>query len=99
PNEWERRAMEMFEAPDYPKGTAIATMEALNGGQVYRFIKPIYIRKACLRCHADKKDIPVDIIQYLELHYPDDEATGYKEGDLRGGISTTIPVTERVLGK
>ena len=48
-----------------------------------------------LQCHGEKEKIRPAIKQYLEKRYPYDEAFGYKEGDLRGGISITM-ATERL---
>ncbi|HCN18738.1 MAG: hypothetical protein A2060_01575 [Planctomycetes bacterium GWA2_50_13] len=99
PDEWERNALERFGAPDYPKETPIAETVTAGGNGVYRFIKPVYISNACLQCHGEKEQIRRDIREYLEFHYPNDKATGYKEGALRGGISITIPITKPALDK
>lgn len=46
------------------------------------FYAPILMKGLCLTCHGDAKTIPdYDVIKKL---YPNDQATGYKEGDLRG---------------
>lgn len=99
PDEWEKEALERFEIPDYPKGVPITEVVTAGGESVYRFIKPIYVGKACLRCHSEKLEIPKDIRDYLERHYPSDAATGYKEGELRGGISITIPMARPAPAK
>ncbi len=92
PDEWEEKSLEMFDALNYPKGMAHTEFTTLHGKEVYRFIKPIYITKTCLRCHGPRKEISEDLREYLDAHYPNDMSTGYKEGELRGGISITIPV-------
>ncbi len=97
PDDWERTALEMFEEPDYPKGFPYTEVSTIHGEEVYRFIKPVYISKACLRCHGERKSIREDILEYLETHYPHDMTTGYRVGDLRGGISITIPIAEQRL--
>lgn len=97
PDDWERRALEMFEDPDYPNGFPHAEISTVLGEEVYRFIKPVYISEACLRCHGEKETIREDILEYLETHYPNDISTGYRVGELRGGISITIPVAEQGL--
>jgi hypothetical protein len=53
-------------------------------------MKPIYAEKACLNCHGEKNKIKPAIRQFLERKYPGDEAFGYKEGDISGGISIII---------
>ena len=99
PDTWEETALEMFEDPDYPKGSPYTEVLEVHGDEVYRFIKPIYIGKACLRCHGKREEIREDILEYLEAHYPHDMTTGYKQGDLRGGISITIPIVEQGLSQ
>ncbi|MFQ5957093.1 MAG: DUF3365 domain-containing protein [Candidatus Brocadiales bacterium] len=97
PNEWERNALEMFEAPSYPKGIPHAEIVKKDGEEAYCYIKPIYISKACLPCHGKKEKIDKDILKYIEDRYPDDSAFCYKEGELRGGLSITISITEQTL--
>ncbi|MDD2368840.1 MAG: DUF3365 domain-containing protein [Sulfuricurvum sp.] len=55
-----------------------------NGHTVY--YKPIVINKdACLKCHGDiAGDSP--LAKAIKETYPEDQATGYKMGDLRGMI-------------
>ncbi len=53
-------------------------------------MKPIYTEKACLECHGEKDKIKPAIRQFLERKYPEDQAFGYKEGNIRGGISIII---------
>ncbi len=49
----------------------------------YRYMKPIHIKKACLTCHG----VPIgDKGPYGH------EKEGYKEGEVRGGISISIPI-------
>jgi hypothetical protein len=67
----------------YQTGTPIKesqTIDLLNGKQGY--IKPIYIRQPCLKCHGTT--IAPDIAAALNEYYPNDQATGYKAGDFRG---------------
>jgi hypothetical protein len=56
-------------------------------------MKPIYVETACLQCHGKKDQIRIEIKQFLSRRYPHDNAFGYKEGELRGGISIVIPIT------
>lgn len=99
PNKWEKKSLESFQAPDYPKGTPITEVVTLDGKKIYHFIKPVYVNQLCLQCHGKKEDLDKNIREFLEFNYPNDMATNYKEGEVRGGISVTIPVTEEVLGK
>lgn len=50
------------------------------------YYKPIKIAiPACLKCHGQAgKEIDAKTMEIISHKYPDDLATGYKEGDLRG---------------
>lgn len=54
------------------------------------YYKPILINnEACLKCHGDiKADTPLG--KAIAATYPEDKATGYKMGDIRGMIAITI---------
>jgi len=60
-----------------------------DGG--YTYYKPIIIaNEACLKCHGDiAADSP--LYKAIKSTYPEDRATGYKMGDLRGMIVITLP--------
>ena len=53
-------------------------------------MKPIYVDAACLQCHGNEEKVKPAMRLFLKRKYPFDEAFGYKEGELRGGISLTI---------
>jgi hypothetical protein len=59
-------------------------VSAENGHIVY--YKPILIAMpACLKCHGSPgKEIDSKTLEIIRKNYPEDQATGYKEGDLRG---------------
>ena len=55
----------------------------------YKFYKPLVINKGvCLKCHGDIQN--EKLANEIAKRYPDDKATGYKMGDLRGAVVTTI---------
>lgn len=61
-----------------------------EGIKSYKYYKPLVIKKeACLKCHGDITKNP-ELSSYLEEHYPEDKASGYKMGDLRGAIVVEI---------
>ena len=45
---------------------------------------PIRLKAQCQMCHGTPEEIDESIQSALAEHYPDDRATGYAEGDLRG---------------
>jgi hypothetical protein len=49
------------------------------------FFKPIMIQPLCLNCHGTpEKQIQNSTLAEIQRLYPNDQAVGYKEGDLRG---------------
>ncbi len=62
-----------------------------NGRTVYRYSKPLVVGPLCLVCHGRAGEIPADVRKMLEERYPEDAATGYAEGELRGIVSVVIP--------
>jgi len=90
PDEWEKKILNKFELSEYPKGAGFGEILETDDKKIYRYMKPIYVEKACLRCHATKDKTRPEIRKFLEQKYPYDQAFGYKEGDVRGGISIII---------
>ncbi len=58
-----------------------------NGHQYLRYMKPIKISAACLRCHGTEEKISAGVREVITKRYPDDKAVGYKNGDLGGAVS------------
>jgi len=50
----------------------------------YRFYEPIYTQQLCLKCHGDLQTLAPGVLAAVKKYYPDDRATGYKDGQLRG---------------
>lgn len=74
------------------------SIQKLQQGEVFLYTKPITISNAmCLSCHGDpKKDIAPETSAKLKQLYPQDPATGYAEGDLRGMWALRLPKKEVV---
>ena len=52
---------------------------------------PISIQQACLGCHGDAAKLAAPVKEALAAHYPDDQATGFSRGDLRGWFWVEVP--------
>lgn len=83
PDEFEEAILKKFEAGDWQKGKSHVEETKLGGRNVVRSMTPLYIAKACLPCHGDPKG-EIDISGRVK--------EGYKEGELRGAISTVVPI-------
>lgn len=61
-----------------------AFTQAADDGTVY-YYKPIYTAMpTCIKCHGTADDITESVAEVIREKYPNDLATGYHLGDLRG---------------
>ncbi len=94
PDAWEKAVLEEFEqkiaAGADPKKLAKAEIVEQDGRKVFRFMKAIPTGKPCLTCHGDKVD-PA-LLQKIRSYYPDDQATGFTLGQLRGAFTLSKPL-------
>jgi len=91
PDEFEARILKEFEQIK-KEGKLTSNTEHFeiiveNDYQYLRYMKPIKIGAACLKCHGAEEKIPPDVKGLITKRYPDDKAIGYKNGDLRGAVS------------
>jgi hypothetical protein len=94
PDAWERRGLESFEARR-AKGENVKDLDhgevvTENDKKVFRYMKAIQTRGICLRCHGTNIDPAVS--SALREFYPQDKATGFKLGDIRGAFTITQPM-------
>lgn len=95
PDDYERRLLENFDRQNRQKKLEGEHYEIVseNGRDYLRYMKPVVAGKMCLNCHGQPDEIPPRVRAILQRHYPDDKATGYHEGDVRGAISVKIDLT------
>jgi Protein of unknown function (DUF3365) len=65
-----------------------------EGGRRYlSYMKPIFIAgPVCLQCHGAPDELAPGVAEALKELYPQDQATGYAIGNLRGAVSVRIPI-------
>jgi hypothetical protein len=63
---------------------------ALADGRLGAFL-PIRLKPQCLMCHGASDQILPEVQQALDHAYPKDQATGFREGDLRGWFWVSVP--------
>jgi hypothetical protein len=56
--------------------------------EIFRYYEPLLTDTACLACHGEK--LAPEVAAELKHLYPNDLATGYKQGDLRGLIAVEV---------
>lgn len=91
---WEVKVLQDFEKR-LKQGVAIKDLEyseLLNkhGQPEFRYMKAIPTQGICLSCHGDK--LAPAITEKLQQLYPQDQATGFKLGDIRGAFTITRSV-------
>ncbi len=82
PPEWARTLVE--------KKTEDTQFVELPDGGIGALL-PIKLKTQCLACHGPIDQIAEDIKTKLTELYPDDQATGFKDGDLRGWFWVVVP--------
>jgi hypothetical protein len=92
PDAWEKAALEDFDK----RAAAGEPREKLEKGEKvggeYRFVKALPVQPLCLSCHGSAEQISPAVKSALGRHYPNDRATGYSEGQIRGVISVRKPL-------
>jgi hypothetical protein len=69
---------------------AYAEVVEKDGSKQFRFMKAIPTGEVCLACHGSS--IAPAIAATLDEAYPDDQARGYKLGDVRGAFTLSKPL-------
>jgi uncharacterized protein DUF3365 len=93
PDSTESKVLESFAAaiasnrvmPD----TTFATRDG-DGRIVTHYMRAIRIQEFCLACHGPADSISAAVKQVIAARYPEDRATDYRLGELRGAISVTV---------
>jgi hypothetical protein len=63
----------------------------MKDGKSAVFYRPIMIQDVCLKCHGDPGTFSETLLEQLAKLYPDDMATGYTKGGLRGAFRVEFP--------
>jgi hypothetical protein len=73
------------------EGKSIAPVTLAEENGKVHFYAPIFVQPFCLNCHGTAKvEMKEETARQLQLLYPEDKATGYASGDLRGMWSITF---------
>lgn len=63
---------------------------ARTDGPELRVMQPIRMQAMCLACHGEVTAIDPATLARIRAAYPNDQATGYRAGDLRGAFSAFV---------
>lgn len=88
PQAWQRRGLESL-AASLAAGADPATLEftevaGTDGTVERRWMKPIMTGPLCLTCHG--ATLAPGVAEAVEARYPEDAATGFAAGELRGAF-------------
>lgn len=91
PDAWEKEILEGFNHAQRD-GKPVDNLEASTiskdaNGRWFRYMKAIPTQTQCLQCHGKPNEISADMKAKLATEYPEDVATGYSAGEIRGAIS------------
>lgn len=91
PNEWQKAVLEGFESQKAAgkdvKALVWSETVSMGDGKEFRFMKAIPTGDVCLACHGE--NISPEVEQQLSVLYPEDRATGFSAGDIRGAFVVT----------
>jgi hypothetical protein len=65
------------------------------GKRFARRVAPIGVQPLCVNCHGPSQGIPPEVRAILVQRYPEDQATGYAVGDLRGAVWAELELPAR----
>jgi hypothetical protein len=92
PDDWEKAALEDFDKRAAAGEPAAKLEKGEKVGGEYRYVKALPVQPLCLNCHGPADRISDAVKAVLKEHYPNDRATGYSEGQIRGAISVRKPL-------
>ena len=96
PDAWERATLEDFDRRA-AAGAAPETLERADlvpnarGEMERRYMRALPTKEMCLACHGTADRVSPSVQEKLRTLYPDDRATGYRLGDIRGAMTLRRP--------
>ncbi|MCE9570454.1 MAG: DUF3365 domain-containing protein, partial [Rhodocyclales bacterium] len=96
PDAWEQAALEDFDRRR-AAGENAAMMEKAEivsegDKRTLRYMKALPTQKLCLSCHGSGDQLAPEVKAKLTELYPNDKATGYSEGQVRGALTVKRPL-------
>ena len=92
PDAWETKQLAWFSS-QLESGADIKSLEAHevvkeNNEDIFRYMKAIPMQEPCMLCHG--KTIAPAISEKIQKLYPQDQATDYEVGEIRGAFTLEI---------
>lgn len=97
PDAWNANALDTFSArmKQGEKADAMELAQVVtesSGKSHLRYAKAVALQPMCSACHGSSDFMPDGVKRRLQTEYPNDKATGYNVGDLRGAIVVSRPL-------
>ncbi len=96
PDAWERAVLEDFDrrqaAGENPADLEKAEIVTDGGTRMVRYMKALPVQDVCVKCHGPADQNTSEVKAKLAEIYPDDKATGYKRGQIRGALTVKRPL-------
>ena len=91
PDAWESEALAGLEkrlaAGEKPETLDTHSVVSTPNGKVFRYAKALVTLPVCGNCHGPVENLSPEVKAKLAAEYPDDKATGYAPGMIRGVLS------------
>ncbi len=96
PDAWERAVLEDFDrraaAGESPATLEKGELVTEEGKKSYRYMKALPTLDLCLKCHGPQASLSPAVKAKLAELYPQDKATGYSVGQIRGAMTIRKPI-------
>lgn len=93
PGDWQQAALDAMQAGyDARQAAPPASARRSNDGAQLNYGRGIRTEGPCLLCHGTQ--INENLLAAIRQRYPEDAATGFAEGDLRGLLWVEVPLNE-----
>lgn len=96
PDDWERATLEDFDrraaAGEKPATLERAEVVQQQGKSVMRYMRALPVIELCTGCHGTADRISPAVKERLAELYPQDKATGYSVGQIRGAMTISKPL-------
>lgn len=91
PDLWEARQLADFDLRarqgEKPETLEKSEIVSIDGKPVLRYIKALPVGDVCLKCHGPAESLDPALQAKLGESYPQDRATGYAKGEIRGALT------------
>ena len=91
PDDWERKVLSEWATGMGGDGPSSAVVDTPDGPAL-RWMSPIRLVGLCTQCHGDDTQISTATRAAIADRYPDDQATDFAVGDIRGAFTVTVPL-------